>query len=275
MDLEYWGFQRWPFERSFAADRFYSGPTHDEALARLLFLIEEFRRTGIVTGPAGTGKTYLLKLLQQRADRLGRMTVRCEATGLTGHELAGQIANGCYVACDSDASSARIWSGLQAKFAALTLIQQPLVIIVDHFDLVEFSCQQCICRIRHLADSVGLKLTLIIATRDRIVPAALQEIVDLRIDIAPWTMAETSQFILTSIIEAGVLESTFTDEALNSIHDFTNGIPASVIVLCNLTLLAAMERNEKFITSDLVEDASKEMPSRSDDRSLKTRLTAV
>ena len=75
MDLAYWGFRRWPFERTFAPDRFFASPVHEEALARLLFLVEEFRRTGIVIGPAGTGKTYLLKQLQQRAERLGRLTV--------------------------------------------------------------------------------------------------------------------------------------------------------------------------------------------------------
>ena len=56
MDLSYWGFQRWPFDRTFAQDRFYSSPIHEEAFARLLFLVEEFRRSGLLTGPAGTGR---------------------------------------------------------------------------------------------------------------------------------------------------------------------------------------------------------------------------
>ena len=75
---------------------------------------------------------------------LGRLTVRCEALGVDGHELISQVAIGCHVPCDPDASPARIWSGLRARFAALTLIQQPLVIIIDHFDQIDVSCQQTV-----------------------------------------------------------------------------------------------------------------------------------
>ena len=50
-------------------------------------------------------------------------------------------------------------------------------------------------------------------------------------------------------------EVIFTDDALNSIHDATNGVPARVIALCNLTLLAAMGRDQTSITSEFVEAA--------------------
>ncbi len=274
MDLAYWGFRHWPFERTFAADRFFLTPNHEEALARLLFLVEEFRQTGIVMGPTGSGKTFLLKRLQQRAERLGRQVVCSEATGLDGYELISQIAFGCHVPCDPDASAAKIWSCLNAKFAALTLVRQPLVILIDHFDLVEFSCQQTVCRLRQLADSCGLKLTVILATRDRIIPAALLDIVELKIDLVPWSSAEMAQFITTSIALAGSSEILFTDEALRSLHVLTKGIPTNVVALCNLTLLAAMGAEEKLITSELVQAAADELPSRPGDHPAKQRLPA-
>lgn len=272
MDLAFWGFRRWPFERSFAADRFFAGSLHEEALARLLFLVEEHRRSGIVMGPAGTGKTFLLRLVQQRAERLGRLSVRCDATGLDGHELAGQIAVGCHISCDVDASSARIWSGLNARFAALAIVQQSIVVIIDHFDLVQFSCQQAVCRLHQLADSAGVTLTVILATRDRIVPAALTDFLDLRIDIAPWTVAECLQFINSAVAQAGSKEMLFTDEAVNSLHELTNGVPASVVAMCNLSLLAAMGREEKLITQEIVEAAASEVASRLDDQLWISRL---
>jgi type II secretory pathway predicted ATPase ExeA len=266
MDLDFWGFRRWPFERSFAADRFFSSPIHEEAMARLLFLVEEFRRTGIVIGAAGTGKTYLLKLFQQRSERSGRLTVRCDATGLDGHELVGQVANGCLAACDSDASSARIWNALQARFAALALIQQPVVMIFDHFDLVEFSCQQSVCRLRQLADAIGLKLTIILATSNRVISSALQDLIELRIDLVPWTIAETKEFITTAIAQTGVSHEIFTDGAIHSIHDFTGGVPANIVSLCNLSLYAAMGGDEQIVTRELIEAAVGEMPARTGNR---------
>ena len=167
MDLGFWGFRHWPFDRSFSAERFFASQQHDEAMARMLFLVEESRRCGIIVGPSGTGKTYLLKLLQQRSERLGRLVVRCEATGIEGEEFIGQIAAGCNAAVDPNATSARIWSGLRSRFAALSVIRQPLIILIDHFDQVEFRCQQAVWRLNQLADAVGLKLTVVLATRDR------------------------------------------------------------------------------------------------------------
>jgi general secretion pathway protein A len=272
MDLAYWGFRRWPFERTFAADRFFSSPVHEEALARLLFLVEESRRTGIVIGPGGTGKTYLLKLFQQKSERLGRLTVRCDATGLDGHELVSQIAVGCHVPCEPDAAPARVWSGLKTRFEAFTLVRQPLVVIIDHFDLVDFSCQQAICRLRQLADSTEMKMTIVIATRDRIIPSALQDIVELRIEIAPWTENETTRFIHSAVAQSGSSENLFTDEALSSVYQLTNGVPANVVLLCNFTLLAAMGQDETLITKQYVEAAANELPLRPVHSQVKPRM---
>ena len=132
---------------------------------------------------------------------------------------------------------ARLWNGLRARFAALALIRQPLVILIDHFDLVEPSCQQAVWRLHQLADSVGLKMTILLATRERQVAPVLQELVELRIEISSWTAAETAQFIQTAIRQAGSKQILFSDEACRSIHKMTHGVPSAVISLCSHCLL--------------------------------------
>jgi type II secretory pathway predicted ATPase ExeA len=115
---------------------------------------------------------------------------------------------------------------------------------------------------------------MILATRDRMVPAALQEMIELRIDVAPWTATESAQFI-AALKQAGVSHEIFTGEAINAIHDLTNGVPATVVTLCNLSLLATMERGEKLITSEFVEAAVSEMPSRIGDRTRQPASSTV
>ncbi len=266
MNLANWGFHHWPFDRTFAADRFFSGSLHDEAMARLLFLVEESRRCGILSGPAGSGKTFLLKLVQQRAERMGRMTVQCEATGLDGRELIGQIATGCHIPCDADATPARIWNGLQTCFAGLALIRQPLVVTIDHFDAVDFTCQQVIRRLHQVSDSVGLKLTILLATREQIAITGLQEINELRIATAPWTMAETSHFIRTAVERAGCMQKLFTDEAVAFIYEATRGIPWSVTSICHLCLLAAQVHDASIVTLQIVEATAHELLPKIEDR---------
>ena len=56
----HWGLRESPF-RDLADPRyFYCSPTHDEALARLQFLVRNHRRLGLLLGTPGSGKTLLL-----------------------------------------------------------------------------------------------------------------------------------------------------------------------------------------------------------------------
>ena len=71
----HWNLQETPFSGRNPKARFFASPTHDEALARLHFLVDERRRLGLLLGPAGSGKTLVLELLAaptQRPSRLRR-----------------------------------------------------------------------------------------------------------------------------------------------------------------------------------------------------------
>lgn len=269
MDLAYWNFRHWPFERTYAVDRFYSSPSHDEALARLLFLVEESRRTGLLVGPSGSGKTYLLKLVQQRSERLGRLTVRCDATGLSGDELVSQIATGCHALTAPDMSTSRIWTELNSRLSALMYIQHPIVVILDHFDYVDTKAQQAVCRLRQIADTIGVKLTLIIASREQKLVPGLLDLMELRTDLAYFTADEIRQFIRVSLLKAGSADSHFTEESFDAIHEYSRGVPTTVISISNLALLAAMGRSSRLVTSDMIEAAACELSLPMKPRSIK------
>ena len=59
MYQSHWGLRQSPFRSCLDPQSFYQSPTHDEALARLHFLVDEHRRLGLLMGPAGSGKSLL------------------------------------------------------------------------------------------------------------------------------------------------------------------------------------------------------------------------
>ena len=68
----HWGLRESPF-RGLANPRyFYCSPTHDEALARLQFLVQHRRRLGLLLGMPGSGKSLLLEVF-------GRQHAECRA----------------------------------------------------------------------------------------------------------------------------------------------------------------------------------------------------
>ncbi len=71
MYANYWGLAEIPFRNTIETRWFYESPGHEEALARLIFLIEQRRRCGVLSGPAGSGKSLVLELLRRETLRTG------------------------------------------------------------------------------------------------------------------------------------------------------------------------------------------------------------
>ena len=70
----HWGLQESPFRGDLDPKSFYQSPTHEEALARLSFLVGQHRRLGLLVGPSGSGKSLLLEVFAQQLRRRKRDT---------------------------------------------------------------------------------------------------------------------------------------------------------------------------------------------------------
>ncbi|HKD38008.1 MAG TPA: hypothetical protein VKB78_14445, partial [Pirellulales bacterium] len=67
----HWGLTETPFRGGIDPKFFYESPTHEEALARLRFLVEERQRLGMLMGESGTGKSMLLEVVARQLRRGG------------------------------------------------------------------------------------------------------------------------------------------------------------------------------------------------------------
>jgi type II secretory pathway predicted ATPase ExeA len=82
----HWGLRESPFRGLLDPKFFYQSPTHDEALARLQFLVHDRRRLGLLIGPSGSGKSLLLEVF---ADQLRRSAQPVAKLSLLGVGPAG------------------------------------------------------------------------------------------------------------------------------------------------------------------------------------------
>src|SRR5690349_5204035 len=92
--LEYWGLERWPFAGAVSARQFYPTVGHNEALARIEYLVQSRRRLGVLLGESGVGKSLVLRVAAQQLARKGTAAVVVDALGATTREILWQIACG-------------------------------------------------------------------------------------------------------------------------------------------------------------------------------------
>jgi type II secretory pathway predicted ATPase ExeA len=123
MYQKHWDLTGQPFPSRVGAAQFFESPTHEEALARLQFLVEQHRRIGLLLGASGSGKSLLLKLFAQALATTGRQVVRVNLLGLDCHELTRQLASQLEVTLTGNATSAQWWRSIVDKIVANLVIR--------------------------------------------------------------------------------------------------------------------------------------------------------
>lgn len=258
MDLAYWGFSHWPFQRQRAGGPAIGG-SQEEALARLLFVVDERRRCGLLTGAAGTGKSCLFRMVGDYARRQGQLCVDVNADGMGAHELASRIADQLLVEPGNESPSI-VWSGIKQRLVSQALVHQPIVLLIDHPDAVE--CGPVLRRLLGLADSVDAPLTMLISSRTSAWGADLTDQMELVVELAGWSQQETAQFISESLSTAGATKQIFSREAIAIIQEVSQGVPAQVNRTCDLALIAAMGDDRHEVDAALVQAAIAEFSPR-------------
>ncbi len=62
LPLKHWGLERWPFRSTPGWHQFYPTAGHNEALARIEYLVDGRRRLGVLLGESGVGKSLVLRV---------------------------------------------------------------------------------------------------------------------------------------------------------------------------------------------------------------------
>jgi len=262
MYANYWGLSDIPFRNTLDTRWFYQSPTHDEALARLLFLIENRRRCGVLSGAAGTGKSLLLGILAGEAARTGGEIAHVDLVGRSSHEMLWEIVAELGVPAGPDDAATRLWRKLHDHILANRFARASLVLLLDHLDRAHAECVAVVERLQHLASSGEIGLTLIVGVRDgrtAVLAPVFREISDLRIELDALDRTETQYYIETLLTRAGATQELFDSSAIDRLFAETRGVPRHLNRLCDLALLAGMADHALRIDETIVTAAAEEL----------------
>jgi type II secretory pathway predicted ATPase ExeA len=262
MQLDHWQLTGSPFRTELAADRFYPSASHDEALARLEYLVDARRRLGVLLGDGGVGKSLLLRVAAQRLARKGCAVATIDAVGAGTREMLWQLAAALGAAPRDTSDMVHLWRLVADRVAENRLQQTNTVLLVDDAGQAGPDMITQFVRLARLENTPASRWTILLAaesTQAARWSETLRELVDLRIELEPWSETDTIGYVQTSLVEAGRFDPVFDDEALAAIYDLTNGIPRRVIRLADLALMAGAAATVEQIDAAMVHGAHSEM----------------
>lgn len=254
----YWGLSEPPFSNRLDERRFVETPVHEEALARLDYLIEQRHRCGVLSGPGGSGKSLLLGVLAGQIRRTQRDVAVVDLRRVGGHEMLWRLAAALHLAPEESQPSFALWRAVEDHLHGLRLARSQTVIIFDHFDRSEPDCGQILERLLNLENVSCGWTTTIVATRTVQRPL-LSDLSDLRIELPAMNRTQTEQYVREGLSRVGCNRDLFNTDALARLFQQSQGIPRAVNSLCELSLLAAMGQERDVVDAEIVETAAREL----------------
>lgn len=262
MKLEHWQLTESPFRTVVAADQYYPSASHDEAIARLEYLVEARRRVGVLLGESGVGKSLMLRVAADRLERRGSAVASVDAVGAGTRDIMWQLAAALGAAPRDTSDLVHLWRLVADRIAENRLQQTSTVLFVDDAGQAGPDVLTQLVRLARLETTSAACWTIVLAAESSQASRwneSLRELVDLRIELEPWSRTDTIGYVQTSLVDAGRFDPVFDDEALATIYELTAGVPRHVIRLADLALLTGAAAAVERINASIVHGAHDEM----------------
>ncbi len=250
--------EKTPFGMDFEESRYFPSASHEEALARTAYAIEQGHAISVVAGLPGVGKTFLLRMLTTRIRSSGGHPVLVE-TPMDDGDFRVRFAEQLGIPTWRSGDRQPTWNQIRESLRGLQLTERQTVLLMelssDETSLPSLSRLTTWAR----GEFQGV-LTVLIAGSPSL--SAIFETADrfamMRIELSAWSIAETSQFIRSRLAHRQENRLQFTESAMGTIADFAKGVPRDVLAVCDLVWNVARVDGLQEVDADVVLAAVRE-----------------
>lgn len=244
-----------PFRDTGDASCFYASATHQEALARLQFLVRQGRSLGILTGGDGSGKSLVLARFLRELQQAGQPACLVNLMGLEPREFLWELAAGLRAQPRTCDDVFTLWRQLLDRIRANHLLQSRTTILLDDAD--EAAHEVLLFVLRLLKSQPAGTTMALVAAPERMTRLGgdLLQLSQLRIQLEPWELSDLRQYLQSSLSRAGSDPRMFDEAAVARLHALSDGLPRWAAHLAELAWLAASGSQLDRITAETVESA--------------------
>ncbi|MGD9842860.1 MAG: AAA family ATPase [Steroidobacteraceae bacterium] len=267
MYTSFFGLSEKPFAITPNPRYLYMSERHAEALAHLMYGLNEAGGFIQLTGEVGTGKTTvvrtLLEQLPQHTDVAVILNPRMSPT-----ELLLTICEelGLFLTDENTSSVKDLVDVLNSRLLATHAKGRKVVVIIDEAqNLLPETLEQV--RLLTNLETATHKLMQIILIgqpelRELLARSDLRQLAQRitgRYHLAPLSTDDTAAYVRHRMRVAGATRDIFNERALQAVHRVSRGIPRLINIICDRALLGAYTQAEYEIGPTLVQQAATEV----------------
>lgn len=237
--------------------------THKEALAALVYGLEESHTFLLLTGEVGTGKTIVLKSFMANVDKDVKVILLANPA-LSSDEFYYILARRFGIEGDS-VLKARLLDRLETACDDTVKKTLHTLLIFDEAQTLNRNLLEEIRLLSNISTSV-IQIFLVgqPELRERLSQQefeSLNQRIGMRCELRPMDRIETEAYIHNRLRVAGCnnYRSVYKKDALDAIFHYTRGIPRLINTLCDQVLIIGFAQNVRQIQSGVVEETIKEL----------------
>jgi len=261
---KFYGFTENPFNMTPDSKYFYPSEEHQEALDRLIYAINERKGFVVITGEIGSGKTTICRTLlnQLNADTDVALIFN---THITCKELIANILDDLGVEYKNGPKS-KLLSQLNNYLINQLSRDRNVVVIIDEAQNLSQRVLEEVRMLSNLETEKQKLLQVILMGQPELKEKLRQKSLEqfkqriwIRYHIEPLTMDEVTSYINHRLHIAGANgEAIFNEDAVESIYQWSKGIPRLINFICDNALLSGYVYNTKTIDKKIIEEVIKE-----------------
>ena len=263
----FYGLKENPFNVTPDPQYVYFGENHREALAQLLYGVQEKKGFIVLTGEVGTGKTTLVHYL---LDKLNHGSTQTKTAFLFNPKLTVNDFLE-YILKDLGVQVQGGTKGDHLHLLHESLINsykngERVVLIIDEAQGLNPALLEEIRLLSNLETSKSKLLQIILVGQPELDKTLsqqgfrqLRQRVNMRYHLPPLSEKETKEYIEKRLRIAGGKDAIFTKRALKEIYLTSKGTPRLINILCDNALLTGYAADQKVVDKSIIKEAAKDL----------------
>jgi general secretion pathway protein A len=267
MYTSFFGLSEKPFAITPDPRYLYLSERHAEALAHLMYGINESGGFIQLTGEVGTGKTTVVRTLLSRVPQHADVAVILNPR-VTPAEFLLTICEelGLTIAAGDRNSVKQMVDALNRRLLEAHAEGRRIIVLVDEAQNLSIDVLEQVRLLTNLETPTQKLLQIILIGQpelrellDRTDLRQLAQRITGRYHLKPLSREETKGYVRHRLRVAGATEEIFTAAAVREVHRLSLGVPRVINVACDRALLGAYTEDSRKISAALVRRAAGEV----------------